>query len=113
MKVIDSRGEKVLRARQVIRAVPQLSVNDGFAFVLAESHVDCILLTGDSHLRNLAVKHKIEVHGILWVIDEIHRNSIKAARLLYAALLELSADPAVRLPKRELTLYLKRYESLR
>jgi len=113
MKVIDLPGEKVLRARQVIRAVPQLSVNDGFAFVLAESHVDCILLTGDSHLRKLAVKHKIEVHGILWVIDEIHRNSIKAARLLYAALLELSADPTVRLPKGELTLYVKRYENLR
>ena len=113
MKVIDLPGERVLRAQQVIRTVPQLSVNDGFAFVLAESHVGCILLTGDAHLGKLAVKHKIEVHGILWVIDEIQNNRLKTARVLHAALRELADDPTVRLPRRELTAYLKRYENLR
>jgi hypothetical protein len=44
---MDLSGERVLRAQQVVRAAPQLSIHDGFAFALAETHADCILLTGD------------------------------------------------------------------
>jgi predicted nucleic acid-binding protein len=113
LKVVDLPGERVLRAQQVIRAVPQLSVNDGFAFVLAESHDGCILLTGDAPLRELAVKHKIEVHGILWTLDQIHTNRLRTARVLHAALRAMDRDPTVRLPKRELAAYIKRYEALR
>lgn len=112
LNVVDLPGERVLRAQKLIQATPQLSVNDGFAFVLAESHDGCILLTGDAHLRKLAVKHKIEVHGILWVIDEIHGNRLKSGRTLHAALRVLANDPAVRLPKPELSAFLKRYEDL-
>jgi hypothetical protein len=100
LKVIDLPGKSVLRAQQVIRAVPQLSINDGFAFVLAESHGGCILLTADSHLRKLAVKHRIEVHGILWALDQIHVNRLSTGRALHAALCALERDPAVRLPCR-------------
>ena len=64
----------MLRAQAVMRQAPRLSVHDGFAFALAEDHPGCILLTGDGELRTLATQHKIEVHGVLWVIDEIHRN---------------------------------------
>src|ERR1051325_2934861 len=52
LKVIDMPGERVLRAQQVMRSNPRLSVHDGFAFALAESHPGCILLTGDSCLRD-------------------------------------------------------------
>ena len=113
LKVIDLPGERVLRAQQVVRAAPQLSVHDGFAFALAKSHPGCILLTGDGYLRTLAATHKIEVHGFLWVVDEIHQNRLSTAKILCAALRLLAGDPAVRLPRRELAAYLKRYESLR
>jgi len=113
MKVVDLPGERVLRAQEVVGAIPQLSVHDGFAFALAEHHQDCILLTGDGSLRRLAAKHKIEVHGFLWVVDEIHQNRLTTAQRLYAALHLLSRDPAVRLPRRELTVSLKRYDNLR
>jgi len=56
LKVMDLPGERVLRAQEVLRKIPQLSVHDGFAFALAESHPGCILLTGDSKLRTLATK---------------------------------------------------------
>jgi len=112
LKVVDLPGERVLRAQQLIRSVPQLSVNDGFAFALAESHDGCILLTGDAHLRSLAVKHKIEVHGILWVIDQMYANGLKTGRTLHRALRALADDPAVRLPKPELSAFLKRFEDL-
>jgi hypothetical protein len=54
LKVMDLPGERVLRAQEVVRANPRLSVHDTFAFVLAESHPDSILLTGDGVLRTLA-----------------------------------------------------------
>ncbi|PYU23074.1 MAG: hypothetical protein DMG30_13070 [Acidobacteria bacterium] len=113
LKVIDLPGDRVLRAQQVIRSAPQLSVHDGLAFALAEAHPGCILLTGDGYLRSLAATHKIEVHGFLWVVDELHKHRLSGAKILCAALRTLSGDPAVRLPRRDLAAYIKRYENLR
>ena len=48
-----------------MRQLPKLSVHDGFAFALAESHPGCILLTGDNELRAFASQNKMEVHGML------------------------------------------------
>ncbi len=111
--VVDLPGERVLRARVVLRKSPQLSVQDGFAFALAESHPGCILLTGDSKLRTLATQHAMEVHGVLWVLDEIHRLRLRSPATLLAALRTFSTDPTVRLPRREIRLYIKRYEKLK
>jgi len=113
LKVVDLPGDSVLRARQLVRDLPHLSIHDGFAFALAESYRGCILLTGDGVLRDLADKRDIEAHGVLWVIDEIHRHAISTAENLLAALRVLAADPAVRLPHRELAAYIKRYGSVR
>ncbi len=113
LKVMDLPGERVLRAQEVLRKIPQLSVHDGFAFALAESHPGCILLTGDSKLRTLATKHAMEVHGVLWVLDEIFRNRLTSAATLLTALRVFSADPTVRLPQRDLRVYIKRYEKMK
>src|SRR5260370_34641182 len=113
LQVIDLPGERVLRAQAVMRQAPRLSVHDGFAFALAESHPGCILLTGDSGLRILATQHAMEVHGVLWVIDEIYRNRLTSAATLLAALRAFSADPTVRLPRRDLGVYIKRYEKMK
>ena len=112
MQVVDLPGKQVLRAREVVGARPQLSVHDGFAFALAEMHSGSILLTGDGRLRELAIINRIEVHGILWVVDEIHRGQLTTAKALHAALSLLADDPAVRLPTRELTAALERFEAL-
>lgn len=113
LKVIDLPGERVSRAREVIRAQPKLSIHDGFAFSLAEVHPGCVLLTGDSQLRTLAETSNIEVHGILWVFDEINKNRLMTRQALHQALSRLASDPAVRLPRRELAVYFKRFEGLR
>jgi predicted nucleic acid-binding protein len=112
LKIFDLPGERVLRAQQVIRTAPRLSVNDGFAFALAESHPGCILLTGDGCLRELAVTHRIEVHGFLWVIEQLLQHKLRASDALCLALRFLAEDPAVRLPARELAALIKRLESL-
>ncbi len=113
LKVMDLPGEGVLRAREVVRNVPQLSVHDGFAFALAESCPGCILLTGDGGLRALGAQHAMEVRGVLWVIDEVYGNHLATPATLLTALRAFAADPAIRLPSREVAAYIKRYEGLK
>lgn len=113
LTVVDLSGKQVSRARDVIRAQPRLNIHDGFAFTLAETHPGCILLTGDSGLRALAERSQIEVHGILWVCDRLLESELATAERLRAALSKLAADRAVRLPKRELAAYIRRYQSPR
>ena len=113
LKIIDLPGEGVLRAQAVVRKIPHITVQDGFAFALAKSKPGCILLTGDDRLRTLATQHEMDVRGILWVLDEIHRTCLTTAATLLCALRVFSADPIVRLPHREVDAYIKRYESMK
>ena len=113
LKVVDLPGDSVLRARQVVTELPHLSIHDGFAYALAESCPGCILLTGDGSLRALARRQKIEVHGVLWVVDELHVHAISATETLLKALQSMAKDQTVRLPQRELADYIKRYADKR
>lgn len=113
MKVVDLPGERVLRAQAIVRELPRLSVHDGFAFALAESQPDCILLSGDDRLRTLAAVHHIEVHGVLWVLDQLHANLLIPPDALLSVLRAFLDDATVRLPRRELSGYIRRYESLK
>lgn len=111
LKVVDIPGPGVLRAREVIIENPHLSIHDGFAFALAESQKGCILLTGDGRLRALAAKSSIDVHGVLWVVEQLFQNGVSAA-VCHKALLTLEGDPAVRLPKRDMAAAIKRLSGL-
>ena len=113
LKVVDLPGDSVLRTRQVVTELPHLSIHDGFAFARAESCPGCILLTGDRSLRALARRRNIEVHGVLWVIDELHVHAIRTTATLLKALQLMAKDPTVRLPQRELADYIKRYAEKR
>jgi hypothetical protein len=112
LKVVDVPGAGVLRAQEIVRAAPRLSIHDGFAFAVAESQPGCILVTGDGDLRSIAAKHGIEVHGVLWIVDQIHDYGVLDAGALASALRTLGSDASVRLPRRELMLAIKRYEGL-
>jgi predicted nucleic acid-binding protein len=112
LKVVDLPGERVVRAQAIIREVPHLSVHDGFAFALAESHPGCILLSGDDRLRTLAAEHDIEVHGVLWVLDQLHANRLTPTDVVLSILRAFIDDATVHLPRRELALYIRRYENL-
>jgi predicted nucleic acid-binding protein len=112
LKVVDVPGTGVLRAREIIQKTPRLSINDGFAFVVAEDRAGCILVTGDRLLRSVATDHGIEVHGVLWIIDELHGHAIEAPSVLAAALRLFTEDQTVRLPRRDLLNAIRRYEGL-
>ena len=36
--------------------------------------MDCILLTCDDKLKKEAIKQKLEVHGSIWIIDQLVEN---------------------------------------
>lgn len=113
LKVMDLPGESVVRAQGVVRERPGLSIHDGFAFALAESCPGCILLSGDSGLRDLAEEHNIKVHGVLWVIDEVQGNGLAAVDVILQGLHLLAADPTVRLPRGSLGSHIKRYQRMK
>ncbi|MYB53904.1 MAG: hypothetical protein F4X77_17155 [Acidobacteriia bacterium] len=69
-----------------------------------------MLLTGDSGLRALAESYRLEVHGTLWVIDQIHNVGLAPTNVLLAVLRDFTHDPSVRLPRRELAARIRRYK---
>lgn len=54
---------------------PRLSANDLFAMVMAR-HLNCSLLTGDRHLRDVAAAQQLQIYGTLWLMAEMFRESI-------------------------------------
>jgi predicted nucleic acid-binding protein len=55
--------------------VKALSVADCSVFLLAE-RLQATILSGDRYLRNYAKKHELNVHGILWIFDQLVRNNV-------------------------------------
>lgn len=78
-----------------------LSLNDCFALTLAEQNV-CILMTGDASLRAIAAKVGLEVHGLLWVAEQIRDSLTCPIGQLLNGLEILERDPLVRLPRGQL-----------
>jgi len=112
LKIQSLSGENIIEVQRVNRDYPALGVNDCFAFIIGKITPNCILLTGDSKLRNLASSCGIKVHGTLWGIDEMYKSKCATARQLYSALLSFQRDVTVRLPMSELRLRIKQYKAL-
>ena len=110
LQVMDLPGGTVARGVEIAGILSHLSVHDGLAFALAESVEACVLLTGDAKLRTLSESYDMEVHGMLWLLDEIHRHGLAPAEQLAAVLRGFDEDPTVRLPGRELAALLRRLE---
>jgi len=112
LRVVSLSGEGVIKVQNVNRDYPALTLNDCFAFVIAQQTPDCILMTGDRNLRNLATSSGVEVHGVLWGIDEMYSAKSATVNQLYSALLLFQADSTVRLPEKDLNRWIERYQSL-
>lgn len=110
--VVDLLPNTVERAFAFRSRFPALSLNDCMSMALAESQPGSILLTGDQSLRNQANVIGIEVHGVLWVSDQLESSG----RITYADLLEgllkLEGDPLVFMPKGELSKRITRLDNL-
>ena len=71
--------------------------------------MEAALLTGDADLRKAAEAESVEVHGLLWVLDELvgssHLPPVRATIILQ----ELLKNPRARLPKQECNARLERW----
>jgi hypothetical protein len=112
LQVIDLPPEGVARALTFRSAYPALSFNDCLSMALAESQPGSILLTGDQGLRNRVSAIGIEVHGVLWVSDQLETSGHITFADLHAGLLKLHSDPLVFVPRTELANRLARLAKL-
>ncbi|MCP3385935.1 type II toxin-antitoxin system VapC family toxin [Bradyrhizobium sp. CCGUVB4N] len=112
LQVIDLAAEGVARALTFRSAYPALSFNDCLSMALAESQPGSILLTGDQSLRNRASTIGIEVHGVLWVSDQLETSGQITFADLHAGLSKLESDPLVFVPRVELANRLARLAKL-
>ena len=90
------------RAYNAMEARGKISLNDSYLVALAENMDNSILLTGDKSLRMYAEECKVEVHGAIWVFDEICKHGNLNSATLLAALDKWSVDIAVYLPPGEI-----------
>ena len=104
----DLPGEEVARAFALKREHSRLSANDCFALVTTTCQENGILLTGDNLLRKVATARAVRVHGVLWIIDELHAAEACDVGLLVSALQIWRADEAVFLPPAEIDKRLRR-----
>jgi predicted nucleic acid-binding protein len=98
----DLPGTEVAQVLALKREHSRLSANDCFALVTTTCHEDAILLTGDGLLRKVATARAVRVHGVLWIIDELHAAEACEIELLVSALEGWRADDAVFLPVAEI-----------
>lgn len=112
LDIVDLSGAEVQRALALRAVHPSLSINDCFSLALAEREADSVLLTGDAELRRRASAAGVEVHGVLWVTDEMEAHDAATFQMLLDALEHLAADPVVFLPPAELAKRIRRLRDL-
>jgi len=108
LRVEELLPDEVQGATVLRRADATLSLPDTFAFALAQGR-QWTLLTGDAGLRRTAEAHAIEVHGTLWVLDQLEAQQACSLEVLAAGLTKTAEHPRCRLPKAEVTARLNRY----
>ena len=106
----DLPSEEVAQVVALRREHSRLSANDCFALITTTCHEDGILLTGDNLLRKVATARAVRVHGVLWIIDELHAAEACEVGLLISALQIWRADNTVFLPPGEIDKRLRRLE---
>lgn len=107
LQVIESDPNETIDAQSFRLAHLDVSVPDAFAYSLARRR-EWPLLAGDGALRRLADAAGMEVHGVLWLMDQLFEQGVPSAEL-HRGLLDLSKHPRCRLPAREIQARLARY----
>jgi len=78
-------GNQVNEAYKLRQEYVQTSVNDLLALILAK-HENCQLLTGDKALRKVAAKLNVEVHGTIWLVNQMvqqQKITVEVARVSF------------------------------
>jgi hypothetical protein len=108
LRIEELTPGEVQRAAIVNRTYVQLSTPDTFAFAIAESR-GWGLLTGDGTLRKLATAEQLEMHGVLWIFDQLADGTYIDFDRLSWGLTALAAHPRCRLPAKDVQERLTRF----
>lgn len=108
LRIEELTPVELQRAITVNRQHARLSVPDTFAFAIAKSR-GWGLLTDDGMLRELAIAEQIDMHGVLWLFDQLADGNHVGVGRLHAGLSNLFAHPRCRLPANEVRRRLTRF----
>ena len=103
VKAVEITEKEYLTACDYGIKYQQLSVYDRIALSIAATR-NIKLLSGDKALRLAAIKESVEVHGTLWLLDELFFSG-KIQRDRYVSILremQRQNGRRIRLPKNEL-----------
>src|SRR5262249_48959928 len=70
VREVEATAEQVKEAVRLVKVYPQASPTDLLALVIARWQ-EATLLTGDRALRKAAEKERVEVHGTIWLIEQL------------------------------------------
>lgn len=106
LQVKELSGAQVLKVADLAGRYPKPSRQDLFALVLAEE-LGAIPITGDGALRDLAREVGVEVHGTIWVLDQMVDHDIIGVHERAEAL-KLMVNSGSRFPGDEVNIRLLR-----
>lgn len=92
-------SESILELEHLRSSHRQLSISDLAAFLLAKE-LEARLVTGDRRLNALAQSQGVEVHGVLWLLDEMVMHNVLKPSYAATALQRMRSNNA-RLPSVE------------
>ena len=100
MITYDVPPDEVGEAFAIKQQHGRLSANDCFCIVATKHFDDAIVLTGDRLLTRVARERALQVHGILWVTDQLRLLNLCEDELLRTALTIWRDDKSVFVPNR-------------
>lgn len=100
-------GEDVAEIPILQGKYPKLSAKDAFA-LKCSIKVSGILVAGDHDLRIAATAENVQVHGVLWILDELLDSNLLGEREAKTALEQILSNKA-RLPKHECEIRLAKW----
>lgn len=112
LEVIEVSGEVVAQAQAYTAEDRRLSFYDCLALAYTETQEEAVLFTADGPLRAFATSKGIEVHGVLWAIEQlvVHGQLQKSEAI---EILEMFRDdPLVRLGNAIISRAVRRIEEL-
>ena len=110
LKVKHYSAEELIALDEARSALPPtLSLQDSSALLLAQT-MEAALVTGDGDLRKAALAAGVEVHGILWILDDMVAGAQTPPRHA-ADMLERILKTRARLPAPECEVRLARWRS--
>lgn len=109
--VTELSEEEFYYAIEIAEKHPRLSEHDCAALAIAK-HRGIALLTGDSALKNVAVKEKVEVIGTIGILDELFNQQLITEKEYKESLILLIKynGRGVRLPQSELQKRLEQFD---